>query len=189
LTDHRQAHAPFDPQSADLPEPRGISMPCANPMENFQRDIRYDVRLRPDRTISLKAALRDCYHDIELEIVTDLENLDILNTRLDFHRAPSPLCDRVRQRLARLVGCRIGKGLSRLLSTTLGGPEGCGNLRAMLMGLLPLAINIRTATGIADQEQLHEAMQEMLAGTCAGFPSASDGEEQRRAAVSVEQNV
>lgn len=140
-----------------------------NSMEDFHREISYHVLKRGDGTISLNASLKDRFHDIHAEIIIDGESLTISSIRAEFAKSPTPECKNVAPRLQRLVGVTVGKGLSRKLAETLGGGEGCGNMRSLLLGLLPLALNVRAAAGITDEGEMLDAISEKLRGTCAGY--------------------
>jgi len=142
----------------------------ANLMQEFRRDISYHVQLAESGAISLTGSLRDRYHDIELEVLVDSRSLEILDTRLQLRRVPSPYCKDVENRLELLKGYPVARGLSRKLGEVFGGREGCGNLRSMLMGLLPLAVNARATIGTEDENHMLEVMHAHLKGTCAGFP-------------------
>ena len=145
-----------------------------NTMEDFQRDISYRVIKREDGTIALTATLRDRFHDILAEVVVDGETLSIISVRADFRRSPTGDCQNVSAGLNRLVGFAIGKGLSRKLTEVLGGGEGCGNLRNLFLGLLPLALNVRASAGFTDEGEMLDAIQEQLRGTCAGYADSAD---------------
>lgn len=141
-----------------------------NAMEDFRRDISYRLFTRGDGRIVLTAALRDRYHDIVLEVLVHADTLVIEEVGVDFRKAPTPTCRSVADRLARLCGIGIGKGLSRTLMEALGGENGCGNLRNLLLGLLPLAINVNAAAGFDDEQAMLAGIREKLRGTCAGYP-------------------
>lgn len=141
-----------------------------NSMENFTRDIQYRVLLQEDGSILLIGTMRDCFHDIEMEIIVDAESLMIADSRVIFRKAPSQYCDQVENRLDLLKGVVIGKGLSRNINAALGGKEGCGNLRTMLIGLLPLAINVKASAGISDEKEMLDMIHHHLQGTCVGYP-------------------
>mgnify|MGYP001056954524 FL=1 len=145
-----------------------------NSMEDFKRDIVYQVLLQEDESILLTGTMRDCFHDIEVEIVVDAESLVITGSRATFRKAPSQYCDRAEDRFALLKGVVIGKGLSRSLSAALGGCEGCGNLRTLLTGLLPLAMNVKASAGISDEKEMLGMIQHHLQGTCVGYPVAEE---------------
>ncbi len=70
------------------------------------------------------------------------------------------------------IGVKIGTGLElpRAIIKVFNGAEGCGNLRALVMGLLPLAINAKAGAGFDTQVGSMNAIQERLTGTCAGYP-------------------
>ena len=140
-----------------------------NTMEDFQRDISYRVLKREDGTIALTATMRDRFHDVLAEVVVDGETLAIISARADFRKSPTRDCQNVSAGLIRLVGFPIGKGLSRKLTEVLGGGTGCGNLRNLFLGLLPLALNVRASAGFTDEGEMLDAIHEQLRGTCAGY--------------------
>ncbi|NLC70805.1 MAG: DUF2889 domain-containing protein [Desulfuromonadaceae bacterium] len=141
-----------------------------NVLDSFHRDISYHVSMAGNDSISLLGTLRDRYHDIEIEVLVDSASLKIVDIRSSFRSVPSPFCHDVEKRLQTLKGMQIAKGINRRVGEVLGGPAGCGNLRSLLMGLLPLAINTRAAAGLDDESRMLEAMHEQMKGTCAGFP-------------------
>ena len=77
-----------------------------NSMEDFQRDISYRALKREDGQVSLTALLRDRFHEIEAEVVADLETLKITAAGVDIRRSPTPDCGNVAARLDGLVGFR-----------------------------------------------------------------------------------
>ncbi len=140
-----------------------------NTMEDFQRDICYHVLKGDDDQILLTAQLKDRFHDVRMEVLVDYESLKINAARVNFIRHPSEDCPAVAWRMEQLVGFTIGKGLNRKLQETFGGGEGCGNLRLMLQGLLPLAINVKAAAGFTNEQEMLDSIKECLAGSCAGY--------------------
>ena len=140
-----------------------------NAMEDFKRELSYHVKRDADDQIVLTSSLKDRFHDIRMEIVVDFESLKVGAARVDFFRHPSVDCPNVALRMERLVGFTIGKGLNRKLQETFGGGGGCGNLRVMLMGLLPLALNVKAAAGFTDEQDMLASIKERLTGSCAGY--------------------
>jgi hypothetical protein len=51
----------------------------------------------------------------------------------------------------------------------LGGVTGCGNMRNLLLGLLPLALNLKAAAGIQDERVMLDTIHGQLLGACAGY--------------------
>jgi len=143
-------------------------MTPSNAMEDFKRDIGYHVQ-RNDDLIVLTAHLKDRFHDIRMEVLADFESLKITAARVNFVRHPTADCPNVAWRMERLVGFTIGRGLNRMLQDTFGGGEGCGNLRVMLLGLLPLAMNVKAAAGFSDESAMLDSIRERLVGSCAGY--------------------
>ena len=144
-------------------------MAVPHAMDNFQRDISYHVQRGDDGRIMLTSRLRDCFHDIRMEVLVDFVSLKIVAARVNFVRHPSEDCPTVAVRMERLVGFTIGRGLNRMLQEVFGGGEGCGNLRVMLQGLLPLAMNVKAAAGFTDEQEMLDSIRERLTGSCAGY--------------------
>jgi hypothetical protein len=140
-----------------------------NAMEDFKRDISYHVLKGDDDQIVLTAQLKDRFHDIRMEVLVDFESLKINAARVNFVRHPTEDCPAVAKRMEQLAGFTIGKGLNRKLQETFGGGEGCGNLRVMLLGLLPLAMNVKAAAGFSDEREMLDSISERLQGSCAGY--------------------
>ncbi len=140
-----------------------------NAMEDFQRDLSYHVVRADNNQIQLTARLSDRFHDIRMAVRVDFDSLEILAAEVDFVRHPSKDCPTVAARMERLTGFVIGKGLNRKLQETFGGGAGCGNLRVMLLGLLPLAMNVKAAAGFTDEQEMLDSISERLTGSCAGY--------------------
>ncbi|MBR5997921.1 MAG: DUF2889 domain-containing protein [Deltaproteobacteria bacterium] len=135
----------------------------------LQRDIRHTVSTEPNGEIHLSATMRDPYHDMELHITVSrdllIENIDLI-----WRKSPSPHCKDIARQLETLEGALIGHGIVRRVCDTLGGSSGCSNLRSILLGLLPLAINSHAAYGHSDEAEMYAAMDADMRGVCAGFP-------------------
>lgn len=140
-----------------------------NGMEDFQRDISYRLVKQENGTAILTATLKDRYHDIEVRVTVDVATLAIASAEADFRKAPTSDCRNVAPKFKKLVGYAIGRGLQKKLAEVFGGAEGCGNMRTLLMGLLPLALNLQAAAGITDEQELLDAIHEKLLGSCAGY--------------------
>lgn len=149
-------------------------MAVLNAMEDFKRDISYHVQRGDDGQIVLTGNLRDRFHDIRMEVLVNFDSLTIHAARVDFVRHPSADCPHVARRMERLIGFTIGRGLNRKLQETFGGGEGCGNLRVMLLGLLPLAMNVKAAAGFTDEQAMLDSIRERLTGSCAGYVKRSE---------------
>ena len=142
-----------------------------NHMEDFQREISYRVLKQQHGSAVLTAKLRDRYHDIAVRVVVEVTTLKIISAQADFLKSPTTDCGNVSARLAGLTGFVIGRGLQRKLAEVLSGAEGCGNMRSLLLGLLPLALNLNAAAGVSGEQELLDAIHEKLVGTCAGYPA------------------
>ncbi|MBT1073195.1 DUF2889 domain-containing protein [Pelotalea chapellei] len=146
----------------------------SNLMNNLQRDISYRISSRDDGRIGLRATMNDCYHDIVLDVVVNEETLTIEEISAEFRKCPTTDCPNAVKRLERLTGITIGRGLNKQIAEALGGEEGCGNLRNLLLGLLPLAINVKAASGFTDEQAMMDNVRKQMRGTCAGYPRLDD---------------
>lgn len=142
-------------------------------MNGFRRNITLEIGRTEDNGIVVTGTMADRFHDISVECVVDPASLAIREIRADFHRAPTDNCRKAQSRLDLLVGFAVGKGLTRKLNETLGGGMGCGNLRLLLTGALPLAINAKAAEGIDDVGEMLDTIHEQLIGTCIGYSEPS----------------
>ena len=145
-----------------------------NSMENFSRDINYSISIGEDGVIVLTGTMKDRFHDIEIEVVVDADSLKVINNRVQFRKSPSPYCDRAEKQLQSLNGVVIGRGLTRQITLATGGGEGCSNLRTLLTGLLPLALNVKAAAGFEEDGVMLEAIRQKLTGSCVGYPVEED---------------
>lgn len=147
-------------------------MNTGNAFDDFRRDISYRV-FPCQQGIALTATMKDVFHDIFLEIIVDAENLQVLSAQVNFLKQPTDYCQQIDTAMSKLVGTVIGKGLNKKLIEIFGGSKGCGNIRTMLMGLLPLAMNSKAAMGISDQNEMLEKISKELTGSCVGYPLTS----------------
>ncbi len=141
-----------------------------NAMEDFSRDINFSSGINENGAIVLTGTMRDRWHHIELQAVVDADSLEITACKVWFHRKPSPYCTRAEKQLQHLVGVVVGKGIMRHIRQATSGGRGCSNLRTLLTGLLPLALNIKASAGFSDEQEVLDIIQRKLTGTCAGYP-------------------
>ncbi len=143
-------------------------------MIGFQRNITFSIGRAADRSLVVTATMVDRFHDLAVETTMDPESLAIRAIRANFARIPTANCLKTRERLDLLVGFPVGKGLTRKIFDVLGGGEGCGNLRMLLLGSLPLAINARVSDGIDDVGEMLDTIHHNLRGTCVGYSEPPD---------------
>jgi len=145
-------------------------MQPGNVFDDFKRDLSYRV-FRSDDKIALTATMKDIFHDIFLEVHVDPDNMSICSAQVKFLKHPTDFCPQIDKAMTALVGTIIGKGMNRRLLELFGGSQGCGNIRTILLGLLPLALNAKAAAGINDQDEMLDKVRKELAGTCVGYPA------------------
>lgn len=138
-------------------------------MHNFQREVTYHVFVNDHDKVTLTGKMHDAHHDMEVVLIVATATLEILMVDFTFDKSPTTNCAHIKAQLDMLVGVRIGKGIFKNLAKLFGGCNGCGNLRVVLMGLLPLAINARFGQNVDDDESFMENAHQNLRGTCIGF--------------------
>lgn len=139
-------------------------------MQNFQRHISHTISFDKNGNIVLRGTLKDVFHDIVVEFLIEKDELEIIDVTTRFHKSPTEHCCHIEERMMLFIGEKITPGLTRTIIKILGGAKGCGNLYAILVGLLPLAVNAKAAAGLGDPEEVMKAIQARLTGTCAGYP-------------------
>ncbi|NVO00951.1 MAG: DUF2889 domain-containing protein [Geobacteraceae bacterium] len=144
-------------------------MTVNNVFDDFRRDLAYRI-FKDDGLIVLTATLKDVFHDIFIEIRVAPDDLLIVGAIVNFIKQPTDYCHHIDKAMSELVGTHIGRGMNKRLIRIFGGSAGCGNIRTVLMGLLPLALNAKAATGITDQDEMLEKISKELTGTCVGYP-------------------
>lgn len=140
-----------------------------NSMEDFKRSIDYRLLKLDATTARLTGTIQDRFHDVEVVVLVDIDSMTITDVTMAFRQSPTTDCNNVRNRIPELVGITIGPGMGRSLMKALGGTEGCGNVRTLLLGLLPLALNLKASAGINDERQMLDKIHQQLQGTCAGY--------------------
>ena len=144
-------------------------MQALNAMEEFQRDFTYRASL-DGKDLRLTATMLDRFHDLAIVVTVDIETMKVTAATAEFRRSPSEFCPEVVAAMGKLVGTTVGRGMNRRLLELFGGSDGCGNIRTILSGLLPLALNVRAARGIEDEDEVQDSISRKLAGSCAGYP-------------------
>lgn len=142
-----------------------------NKMQKFHRDIAYQVHAEDDK-ILLTASMKDVYHDIVIDVVVNRDDLVIRSCIAKFHKAPEIECPIAAKKLSLLEGATIGRGITKAVLAATAGETGCVNLKTMLLGLLPIAMNVKAAEGFEDEREMLDSIAEKLAGACAGYSSA-----------------
>lgn len=138
-------------------------------MDEFKRNIAFDLVKDEDNNLVVINALKDRFHDILLEVTLDYDSLTIQKIKVDYRKCPSKNCVIKQSKIDQLIGTPIAKGLTKKLYETLGGPQGCTNLRNMLLCSLPMAINVKAAAGVEEDDIVSYKIHENLMGTCIGY--------------------
>jgi len=81
----------------------------------------------------VRAALVDTVHEMAFEIRAGLHDLEIKEIKASMIRTPHPICKRVAEKAKNLTGLQIGKGMTRIVMETIGGPEGCYHYADLFM--------------------------------------------------------
>lgn len=143
-------------------------------MDIFQRDIQFKVKEEKDDSLKVTAHLTDRFHDLELSAVVRLSNYEILAATFKVHRGPSPRCQEIEPLASKLVGIKIAGGFNKKVRELFSGPQGCSNLRDMVLMALPLVINsswyyYQERDSLSESDVAAMAERDM-AGHCLAYP-------------------
>lgn len=137
-------------------------------MDKFQRNIALDIS-REENLLIARSTMTDQFHDIRLMVAVDFDTLVIKDIELIHHRAPTPTCCGIVPKMDSLIGCHVGKGLTRKVFEATSGSEGCINIRNLLLASLPLVLNLKAGSGIEEEAELIPKMAEEFDGSCVGY--------------------
>ncbi|NVO01690.1 MAG: DUF2889 domain-containing protein, partial [Bacteroidetes bacterium] len=84
----------------------------------------------------------DPYHLIRLNIQIDPKTREIIASKSEFANHPHTLCTNVAQKAKLLVGVKIERGITRVVSQIIGGSDGCVHLRELVLETINFAATV-----------------------------------------------
>lgn len=117
----------------------------------------YDVRTyrTPDKKFVIRGAVADDkpaglyliedpegmrLHHMIVDLVVNRDTLVIEDARVTFRAYPGATCPAIADAYTKLIGVSLGRGFSKFVRETFGGPNGCSHTTALLLAMAPVSV-------------------------------------------------
>lgn len=114
--------------------------------------------------------LTDEQHDIVVILEIDMDLMQIINAKIEFHRYPIKECKLIETIADKLVGLKIDHYFSQQAMKITMGPEGCPNIMTLLNisvpGIIYYYYPYKIKMGEITQEQFFEILREKEKNAC-----------------------
>ncbi|MCK9421487.1 MAG: DUF2889 domain-containing protein [Bacteroidales bacterium] len=104
-----------------------------------KRDIGIEAFELGDGNLLLEATLLDPYHLIRLDIEIEPQTKTIRNARSTYTNYPHASCYLVAEKAKLMIGLKIERGITKMISQRIGGSEGCVHLRELALETINFA--------------------------------------------------
>ncbi len=142
-----------------------------------KRDIGIEAFELEDGNLMLEATFLDPYHLIRLNLHIDPKTKTIIHAKSEFASHPHAACPFVAAKAKQLIGLKIERGITKMVSQRIGGSEGCIHLRELTLETINFAattlIGFDEGFGlmsrdfnILDENQKHEISKHLLKNSC-----------------------
>ena len=142
-----------------------------------KRDIGIEAFELENGNLMLEATFLDPYHLIRLNIHIDPNTREIIASKSEFANHPHTLCANVAERAKALIGVKLERGITKIVTQKIGGCDGCVHLRELVMetinfgattligydhgfGLMSRDFNIQ------NEKEIFEISKPLLKNTC-----------------------
>ena len=142
-----------------------------------KRDIGIEAFELHNGNLMLEATLLDPYHLIRLNIHIDPKTKIIIHAKSEFANHPHLACPLVDIKAKLLIGLKIERGITKLISQKIGGSEGCVHLRELALETINFAATtligydegfgmMSRDFNILDEHKRLEISRSLLRNTC-----------------------
>lgn len=142
-----------------------------------KRDIGIEAFELENGNLMLEATFLDPYHLIRLNIHIEPKSKEIIYAKSEFASHPHAECPFVAQKAKLLIGLKIERGITKVISQKIGGSDGCIHLRELALETINFAattlIGFDEGFGlmsrdfnILDENQKFEISKPLLKNSC-----------------------
>jgi hypothetical protein len=110
--------------------------------ELYERNLNISVSKLSDDEILTKASLLDLNHNIRIQIQVDVASKKIIRAEAQMVKSPFMICGQTLDKIQKLVGLRIERGIHQKLVDALGHSDGCTHLVDLAMEAVRLSANV-----------------------------------------------
>ena len=109
-------------------------------------------------------------HDIKVTLEIDMDEMVIVEAKIEFNRYPLKECKAIEKCAAQLVGMKVDRFFSRNIMGIFMGPEGCPNVMTLLNiavpGIMYYYYPYKVKQGEMTQNQFFEILREKEKNAC-----------------------
>ncbi|HLB00224.1 MAG TPA: DUF2889 domain-containing protein [Bacteroidota bacterium] len=110
--------------------------------ELYERNLNISVSKLSDDEILTKASLLDLNHNIRIQIRVDVASKKITRAEAQMVKSPFVICAQTLDKIRKIVGLRIERGIHQKLVDALGHSDGCTHLVDLAMEAVRLSANV-----------------------------------------------
>lgn len=110
--------------------------------ELYERNLNIAVSKPTDDEILTKASLLDLNHNIRIQIRVNIASKKITRAEAQMVKSPFMICGQTLEKVDRLVGLKIERGIHKELVDALGHSDGCTHLVDLAMEAVRLSANV-----------------------------------------------
>ncbi|MDA8212795.1 MAG: DUF2889 domain-containing protein [Clostridia bacterium] len=118
--------------------------------------------------LEAKGIFIDTFHEINMTLHVNKDNLEIVWAKADMIRLPQAYCKEAQKQDRNLVGIKIGPGVSKAIQNAVGSDRGCTHLADLALDLVKSVIVTNTKLKLQglSKEEIEEKLTDMFGGTC-----------------------
>ena len=142
-----------------------------------KRDIGIEAFEMENGNLMLEATFLDPYHLIRLNVHIDPISKTIIHAKSEFANYPHKACPVVELKAKRMIGLKIGRGITKMILQRIGGKEGCVHLKELALETINFAATallgydegfglMSRDFNILDEDKKFEISKHLLKNTC-----------------------
>lgn len=133
-------------------------------------NVKYYEKEEGKKIWIVESHLMDGQHDILVKLEIDMDQMQIINSKIEFDRYPMKECKLIENIASRLVGLKIDHCFSQNAMKITMGSEGCPNIMTLLNisvpGIIYYYYPYKIKMGEMTQEQFYEILREKEKNAC-----------------------
>ena len=145
-----------------------------------ERTINMKILDYTEDTVMARGSILDQVHNIAIELIIDINSMEIKNAEAQMVKVPFPECKPALENIKKIIGIKLGAGISQNIASTIGGSGGCIHLSEVAVETIRLAANTifgikcggkEWREGKLSDEEFWNGVKPLLKGTCIVFPN------------------
>lgn len=134
----------------------------------FNRTISANVRSSDERMVTVEGLFMDCFHELCMTLVLDMETNLIISADGDFCRIPHSDCGQTLKLINNLVGIDITGNARKQVQAAVGLGDGCVHISELALECIKVLIQakFRLMHLTMQQEEITDIAERFFQGSC-----------------------